>query len=284
MRVRASASRPRQSRLMLLAPSAAFVPGCFRSVHVDAERHEDLLAKLQRLRGRVYSQDGAIERAELTVDGRHVQEIDDQSWHVLSVQPNGEVTGCARYRSHDPDVQPEDLGVWHSALAHDERWQEQLRRAVGREIRLARQRKVSYVEVGGWAIAEDLRFTREAADIALSTYALAQAVGGCIGITTATVRNCSSRILRKLGGCSLELGGRLLQTYYDPQYRCDMEILRFDSSAPNPRYQRRIDRLLSGFGRLPVICGAAVMGESPQDVCRTTGLSDMGPLPALAFA
>lgn len=283
MLVRASASRARRSHLLLLAPSAGFVPASFRSVHDDGDRHEDLLAKLQRLRGRVYFQDGAIERAQLTPDGRHVQEVDQRSWHVVSVQPDGEVTGCARYRSHDPEVQPEDLGVWDSALANDERWRGQLRQAVEREIRLARQRKVAYVEVGGWAIAEDMRFTREAADIALSTYALAQAVGGCIGITTATVRNCSSRILRKLGGHSLELGERLLQTYYDPQYRCDMEVLRFDSSAPNPRYQRRIDRLLSGFGQLPVICGTSAR-QASRVARQATGLSGMSPLPELAFA
>jgi hypothetical protein len=88
----------------------------------------------------------------------------------------------------------------------------------------------------------------------LATYALAQKLGGCVGITTATVRNCSSRILRKIGGRPLEVAEQTLPAYYDPQYRCDMELLRFESSAPNPKYQARMARLADYLPELPVVC------------------------------
>jgi hypothetical protein len=249
-----SAWRSRTSRFLLLAPSAADVPGAFRDVDVNPEHHERILAELQRLRGRVYLHDGAITPAQLRANGRHMLDVDNRSWHIVSLSADDQVTGCARYRVHDEDVVPEALGAWNSALARHVGWQWALRVVFRREIELAKERHVAYVEVGGWAITEELRFTPESAEIALSTYALAQHLGGCVGITTATVRNCSSRILRKIGGQSINFAAGPLPSYYDPQYRCEMELLRFDSDALNPRYQSRMDRIASRFLEVPVLC------------------------------
>jgi hypothetical protein len=272
-------TRSRSGTLMLLAPSEALVPRSFPAVDVSPERHEKILAQLQRLRGSVYLHDGAITSTQLSSDGRHVVGVDSASWHVVSVQADGRVTGCARYRAYGKNAQPEHLTAWRSALARDWTWRGTLHMALESEISLARKRKVDYVEVGGWAIAEDMRFTMEAMNIALSTFALAQSIGGAIGLTTATVRNCSSRILRKIGGRSLGLPGCPLPSYFDPHYGCEMELLRFDSNAPNPKYQTRIDDILSRFFELPVVCARRAAGvtsaiERPAFV----------PLPALREA
>ena len=245
---------------MLLAPSEALVPLTFPAVDVNPDRHAAILAELQRLRGSVYLHDGAITSAQLSADGRHIVGIDSASWHVVSVQADGRVTGCARYRAYGKNTQPEHLTAWRSALANDRTWRGTLHMALESEISLARKRKIDYVEVGGWAIAEDMRYTMEAMNIALSTFALAQSIGGAIGLTTATVRNCSSRILRKIGGRSLGLPGCPLPSYFDPQYGCEMELLRFDSNAPNPKYQSRIDDILSRFFELPVVCARRAAG------------------------
>jgi hypothetical protein len=213
-----------------------------------------MLAQLQRLRGRCYLHDGAIESAQLSADGRHRQAFDEHAWHVVSLDPEGGVIGCARYLAHQARVKLEDLGVWASALARHHEWQPMLREAVEGEIELARRRRIDYAEVGGWAVSEALRYTTQAMDIALATYALAQKLGGCVGITTATVRNCSSRILRKIGGRPLEVAEQALPSYYDPQYRCDMELLRFESNAPNPKYQARMTRFAEYLPELPVVC------------------------------
>jgi len=255
-----SFAQPR--RLMLLAPSAAHVPSAFQQIDLNLPRHDALLAGVQRLRGRLYLQDGAILPSQLTADGRHVLAADDAAWHVVSVRPDGEVNGCARYLPHAEDVGADAVGVWSSPLARQKEWQQPLRRAVEGDMALARRRKLSYVEVGGWAITEELRFTTQAVQIALSTYALAEIIGGCIGITTATVRHRSSSILRKIGGRSLEFEGCPLPAYYDPYYRCEMEILRFESAMPNPKYRGRIERLLSELLTLPVICGRTATGST----------------------
>jgi hypothetical protein len=253
----------------LLAPCDAHVPQSFRHVIVDPMHHERILTQLQRLRGRVYLRDGAIEPWQLSDDGRHCLDVDNDSWHVVSLHPNGEVIACARYRPHEGSVRLEDLGVWSSALARHHEWCPVLREAVEGEIALARQQNVAYAEVGGWAVTEDLRFTPQAVDIALSTYALAQTLGGCVGITTATVRNHSSKILRKIGGRPLEAAARTLPSYYDPQYRCDMELLRFESNAPNPKYQARMARVERRLPDLPVVCAASGRRKSRPSVAPT---------------
>jgi hypothetical protein len=118
---------------------------------------------------------------------------------------------------------------------------------------VARQRGISLVEVGGWAIAKEARFSTDALRLALSTFALARMLGGCIGLTTATVRHCSAAILRKLGGRSLHVDGQEIPRYFDTAYDCDMEILRFDSDEPNPRYMETLDRLTADLASSEVV-------------------------------
>lgn len=244
----------RGGELVLLAPAAAVVPARFRDVSVDPSRHAAILHSLRRLRGRAYVRDGAISAAQLTGDGQHVQVVDDASWHVISCRPDGEAIACARFRVHDEDVSPEALGVWSSALARSSTWSGPFRAALEEELTLARGRNLAYAEVGGWAVAEEWRRTAQAATTALSTYALAENFGGCIGITMATVRHCSSRILRKLGGRSLEREGRPIPPYFDPQFGCEMEILRFDSSAPGRRYGWHVAQLAERLQNIQVVC------------------------------
>lgn len=251
-------SRPATGSLVLLAPRGATVPTSFNTVDVNAGRHADLIAALQRLRGSVYVEDGAIQTAHLSPDGRHVQSADQHSWHVLSLEQDGTVCACARYRPHDDDVAPEDLGVWQSALAQDPLWKSTLREAIANEITSARRMGVAYVEVGGWAVSRLRRGTTHAFETAVSAYALASGLGGCIGITTATVRHCSSRILRKLGGRSLEAAGVQIPSYFDSRYGCEMEILGFDSRSLNRRYGAHIDKMFARFADVPVVAAAPI--------------------------
>ncbi|MGH9631672.1 MAG: hypothetical protein ACRD7E_25480 [Bryobacteraceae bacterium] len=209
---------------------------------------------MQKLRGRLYLQDGAIEREDLTRDGRHSQSVDEDSWHLLTLDPQGRVSGCARYRQHENPVTFRRLGIVDSALAQCDRWGRKLRNAVENEISSARKRDLNYAEVGGWALAHELRCTTEALRSALGTYALAQLLGGSLGISTVTVRNHSSSILRRIGGRSLEVEGHELPDYYDPKYKCQMEMLRFDSGAPNSKYRNWIDEIRSHLLTVPVIC------------------------------
>jgi hypothetical protein len=145
------------------------------------------------------------------------------------------------------------LALRNCALAECDQWGIKLKAAVESDLAAARRQAISYVEVGGWALAKERRCTGEAVRTALATYGLAQILGGCVGIATATVRNSSASILRRIGGAALEIGGEELPAYYDPQYKCQMEIVRFTSSSPNPRYWRWIDQIAASLLNVPVL-------------------------------
>jgi hypothetical protein len=63
---------------------------------------------------------------------------------------------------HQDNVEFSDLMVSHSALAKSDRWGSALRETVEAQIATARRRNVRFAEIGGWAIARDLRCTTEA--------------------------------------------------------------------------------------------------------------------------
>ncbi len=244
--------------LTVLAPitTLAETPNVFRSVQHSPNRYEELLAGMQRLRGSVYLRDGAIQATELTTDGRHVSRFDRHSWHVLTLDRDGHVCGCARYTSHGYAAAYANLGVRSSALAGQPDWRDKVQAAVEAEMTVAGAKGVPFVEVGGWALDGSARCTSEAVRIALSAYALSRNLGGCVGLTTATVRHDSATILQKIGGRPLRFDGSPLPSYYDARYECEMTILRFDSSEPNPRYEPWIEVLREELTTVRVVTRA----------------------------
>ena len=244
-------------QLVLLAPEGSRIPAGFRNVIFDSTGHGELLADMQRLRGRIYLADGAVAFWKLEADYRHCAPADHESWHLLTLDDQGSVSGCVRYREHPNTVSFQELGLRNCALAGCRRWGNKLRVAIESDLAAARRTAISFVEVGGWALTKERRCTGEALRTALATYGLAQALGGCMGIATATMRHRSSSILRRIGGSSLEIGGEPVPAYYDPQYNCEMEIVRFSSDAPNQKYRRWIDQICTSLLDVPVLALAS---------------------------
>jgi len=239
-------------RLVLLAPANAFIPKIFHDARESYQDHRSLLSKIQRFRGRVYLADGAIEQSDL-IDGRHVAAADDHSWHFLVHDPNGDIAGCIRYHAHDLGSLFLRLSVFNTSLAACPEWGPALKQAVESEIALAKTRQLSFVEVGGWAVAEHVRGTAEPLRLGLVAYSLGQLMGGAVGLCTATRRHCSSSILKRIGGKFLEHDGTSIPTYYDPRYACEMDILRFHSWNPNPRYEQWIEEIRNSLQSLTII-------------------------------
>jgi len=230
----------------------------------DSAAYNDLISRMQRLRGRVYLKDGAIRISDLTADGRHISLLDESSWHLLTVGAEGHVLGCARFQAHPASVSYENLSIKHAAIAKSPEWGPQFRNSVETEIALARTQSFFWLEMGGWALSEELRGTTEALLYALFTYAWSQAIGGAIGVTTATERNGSASILRRLGGESLYSGGVAIPAYYDERYRCVMEVLRFDSRFPMAKYRSTVEALRIQIANVPVI-GAGLVSNPKVD-------------------
>jgi len=247
--------------VMLLAPLYSAQAANIGALEVDALQHNYFLRETQRLRGRIYLQDGAIEPKHLSRDGRLVHPQDEHSWHLVLMSPDRRVSGCLRYVPHEAHTSFSELGVARSALAYSPAWGSRLRGAVESARAKARNRGMGYAEIGGWALSEELRHTAAALRICLNMYGLMKLLGGAMAIATATVRHQSSSILRKLGGKSLVSDGDELPSYYDAQYECEMEILGFDSEYPAQKYEKRIDECQENLAQLNVICAPALIPE-----------------------
>ncbi len=237
---------------VLLAPPLTH-PTLSEHLVEDESHHQRLLADAQRLRGRIYVEDGAIRPSDLTA-GRHIQAVDDLSWHLLTVDGGDRVTACIRYLVHRPGVSYPELAVSRSAAAHSPKLGPWVREAVQSELDYAARRGFSYVELGGWAISEELRCTTEAISTLVMVYALSQLLGGARALSTATTRHHSSSILRRVGGGPLIARGAEVPSYYDPHYKCEMELLSFDSTAPNPRYAGWIRDCRDALREVPIVC------------------------------
>lgn len=247
--------------MVLLAPAGACLRPFSGPVTVSDRVHGELVSQMQRLRGEIYLRDGAIQAPQLTL-GRHISPSDEESWHLLTVQSDGMIVGCVRFLRHPNTVRCHQLRVSDAPLAHSGDWATGFIASIDSELEAARRVNFSYVEIGGWALAPELRGSAAALHTVLSTYALAQLQGGALGITTATERNGSASILRRLGGRPLEWDGAALPSYYDHSYRCGMEILRFDSRKPSARYAPMVDALRTHIATLPVFCpNTAPAGE-----------------------
>ena len=245
----------RQKRsFALLAPANEPLDDFRGGLTVSHGLHSHLLAETQRFRGRMYLADGAVQAGDLDPWGRHIQVADSRSWHLLLLSGMGRVIGCTRFRRHAGSVSWGQLGIRRAPIAGSNEWGLRFRASVDAELAAAWRAGFSYVEVGGWALAKEIRGTFMALKSVLATYAWSQLLGGALGITTATERNGSAGILRRLGGRGLTCDGVELPPYYDERYRCHMDVLRFDSREPNRRYASKLDELREQVAEAPVYC------------------------------
>jgi hypothetical protein len=244
-------------RMVLLPPPHAPVASLFpTSFCVDPARHDDLVDQMQRLRGQVYLDDGALKPEQLTPDGRHRTSEDERSWHLLMLDQKRRVSSCIWYLEHDAPTSIHDLRVRECPLTESP--DGRLGRAVHADLARAKYEQVRYSEVGGWAVAKNSRCTSEGLILILATFSLSRILGGALGVATATARHSSAAILQRLGLSRFEVQGDPVRPYYDPKYDCEMEVLRFDTRRASARYHELIERLK------PRLQSVAVIGRSIQ--------------------
>lgn len=266
----------RHYKYEILAPKVANYDPAFAAYKVNEGRYQAKLDAVQRLRGRLYLQDGAIDATSLDSEGRFHMCGDDEAWHLMLIDVCGEVVGCARYLVYPNTVPYRLLRISHSAIGLDPQWSSTLRSAVEADLRTARQRDLLYVEIGGWALSEEWRKTKAALETAACSYALGHLWGGTLGSCTATLRHGSASILRRIGGSSLAAHGRTLPTYFDPRFGCVMELLRFDYLTPWPRMRPMIEEMKQCLATTQVLTGRLEFGQ--------VGGGSLGPEPFLRRA
>lgn len=215
-------------RLVLLAPPHAVVSRIFKNVENNPNEHRERLQEIQRLRGDIYLTDGAVKPEDLSQGGLHQTPEDEKSWHLLMLNKQREITACVWYLAHPSTTAPNMLRARHCPAGLRKKTRAGFWSAVNGELERARLEGLSYAEVGGWAVTKGSRCTSEGLVLALAAYSLGRLFGGALGMTTATVRHSSATILRHLGGAPLLANGVEVAPYYDPKYKCQMEVLRFD--------------------------------------------------------
>src|SRR5262249_56723393 len=62
---------------------------------------------------------------------------------------------------------------------------------------------------------------------------------------------------RRVGGALLEHAFCELPPYHDPHYGCEMQVLRFYSWMPNPKYSAWIENVASSLPSIQVITDGA---------------------------
>ncbi|HET9215868.1 MAG TPA: hypothetical protein VFR18_02750 [Terriglobia bacterium] len=239
-------------RLVLVAPPNAVVPDSFTRLTIDPERHRQLVAEMQRVRGGIYLDGGYVTPGQLSADGLHQTPEDEGSWHLLMTDDGGRVSSCAWYLEHENTTSLQHLRVRNCPLARSGEWHDRLFGAVASEVARARRAGLRYAEVGGWAVSRHRRCTSEGLVLALAAYGLCRMLGGALGITTANVTHASSSILRRLGGSYLEFQGTSIPAYFDPHYNTTIELLRFDSRRPSAKYAGLIELLRGKLAQVPV--------------------------------
>ncbi len=264
----------------LLAPSQSRFAAKFSRTRNSEQVYDQHLSSMQKLRGRVYLKDEAIKPWELDEEGRFYMHGDEQSWHLLLLDDEKEVIGCAKYLVHPSNVSYQMLHVSQSTIAKHPVLGGTVRAAVEADLRRCRDANLAYVEVGGWALSEEWRNTRAALEILVGSFALAQIWGGCLGSCTATVRHSSSSILRRIGGANYEWDGQPISAYFDPEYGCDMELLHFDYRQPSPRFSPLIKALESSLAKSTVVCGGqqvSVPQRMPEYIPESAGFLHLTP-------
>ena len=245
-----------QWKLTLLTPVLNQTPNAHQGLRAHPVKYAQLLRDIQTMRGEVYREYEPI-AAQLLGDGRHYDPLDEKSWHIVLHTPTGYILGSSRYRVIEDRF--EDLAVSHSALASSPEYGPLLKTAVQHHIGQAISSGVRYGEAGMWALRPEARCSTAAVTIALATFAVAKALGGGLGITTATTRHGSSAILQRLGGSTFPD----LPSYYEPKYGCVIEILHFDSADLDARYQLRMERVEKELARCDIICATSYEENCP---------------------
>ncbi len=231
----------------ILAPSRGEIPNTLEQSALASRLHSDLMFDLQLLRGEVYREYAGI-AATLQPDGRHWHQLDDPSWHVILQNADARILGCARYRPNITNF--EQLICSKAAVAVSPVTGPIFRSAFMQEQAKARARGLHYGEASAWAMGADSRCSTAAVNIALMSFALAELLGGGLGLTTASTRHQASSILRRLGGSPFAN----FEPYYEPMFDCSIELLQFDIASFKDRYKAKLEEMKAELRRTPVVC------------------------------
>lgn len=230
----------------VVAPSRREVPRTRIDNIVSSELHSDLMFDIQKLRGEVYREYAGI-AAHLLPDGRHWHRLDSQSWHIVLQDQSGEIVGCARYRIIDSF---DDLICSKAAVALSPITGPVFKSVFAQQLAEVRRRGLHYGEASAWALNARARCSTAAVNIALMSFALAEWLGGGVGLTTASTRHHASSILKRIGGSPFAN----LEPYYEPMFDCFIELLHLDVRNLETRCAVKLNEMRAELREALILC------------------------------
>jgi len=253
--------------LTLLAP----VEGCQYAppivVSDSSDEYEQLLAEVQRLRGRVAAAEG-VNFSMLDASGRLVHASDRRSWIVVLRADDGHVSGTLRVTVHKSGCVVDDLDAVSSLMFVDPVWKTRGRQMLLSFLQRAHRARVCVAETGGWVLEESIRRGMKGALLALSGWALTRLLGGARILGVVTMKGGASRLTRYLGGVELCDAYGSMPPYFDHRYGSTMEFVEFDSRRVNPIFEASVSGLCEYFSGI----SAVKPGESQWE-CRSSAVT-----------
>ena len=237
----------------VIAPSELPLPVVFRNPCPDRLFYEATIGEIQRFRGRVYLEEGAIAASALDEQQRHFSDWDYRSWHLFILDPHTEICGCVRMTCLRA-LRGSDLKLYELIQRMEPAKASGYTAALQAILDDNQASSLSTVEIGGWAVSKELRNTSKAMLLASACWSLGQIAGPQVGFASATQRNQSAEIIRRLGGSRLCHHGVELPPFFDTAYGCDMEILTFDSEKPAHEYEPTVVDLKKFLVNALVLC------------------------------
>jgi len=203
------------------------------------------LADACRVRAKAYAADGAIRPEHVDEDGCFRLPIDEDSWHLLSLDENDNVSATlritplpldsAKRRGRLPHV-GESLRRANPNLSHRlaaERWLASLGLAFGPD-------RQNFVVVGGWAVLPGVPVSGAAT--ALGAWALCRLLDSAGALCVASERHDAHGQLVRTGAVPIRnRTGESL--YFDSAYGCKVGLLGFWVYRERNALKRKVDRM-----------------------------------------
>lgn len=244
-------------RLKFLAPPGS-EPG-FGTSKLDASRWQTLFTRACKVRGEAYIADGAISSDELDSNGSFQLPIDKNSWHVILVDDDDEVSATLRMTMLPLDAQKRKGSLPHvgaslrrgasdhcKSMLVAERFLSGLELAYGTE-------RTNFMIVGGWATDPQKAPANAGAELALSVWAVARHMEAAGALCVASERHDAHGQLIRTGAVPIRAVGSQ-SLYFDAAYGCRVGLLGFRVFQERKTLKRVVDHLADRIMESEVIC------------------------------
>lgn len=228
----------------------------FTHVSNDPSHRLRLLESIQRMRGWIYAEDGAIPPTALDYRGCHQDGLDACSWHIALFE-DGVPQGCVRVGTvpiHQPLEELIAGPVGECLDRMDSMVRLSYRRCLERFVEGTRQAqpdRLMHMTTTGWAVCPGIRGSTESIRLILAPWAMARLLNVAGGTAVATERHRSHRQLVRMGHLPI-FGDEAPEMFFDNAFGCRMGFLGQRLDGVNPSLMEELGSVTHLLQRVEV--------------------------------